>query len=170
MRRRTIHAIPRRALALALCLTFGAAGAWAASTQTAAKTAAKTDDARPRLVVPEAVWDAGKVAPGDMIVHDFELRNEGTAPLNVTDVRPACGCTVAEFDATIAPGATGKVHAVLDPSSFKGAIAKGITVLTDDPAQPRIELTVKATVEPLINVDPGWARSDADERVPSACL
>ena len=149
MSRRTIHAIALRAVAPALLLTLGAA--------TALATAA-VEEARPRLVVPEAVWDAGKVIPGDKVVHDFVLRNEGTAPLTVTDVRPACGCTVAEFDETIAPGATGKIHAVLDTASFSGAIAKGITVLTDDPAQPRVELTVKATVEPLIVVEPGYAR------------
>ena len=149
MPRRTIHAILLRAVAPALLLTLGAATALATAT---------VGEAGPRLVVPEAVWDAGKVAPGEKIVHDFEIRNEGTAPLAITDVRPACGCTVAEFDATIAPGATGKVHAVLDTASFRGAIAKGITVLTDDPAQPRIELTMKATVEPRIFVEPGFAR------------
>jgi len=151
MTRRTIHATGIRALLLAFLLALSAGA-------TAAQEGAAADGPRPRAIVPEAVWDGGKVAPGEKIVHDFVIRNEGDAPLTLTDVRPACGCTVAEFDETIAPGAAGKVHAVLDTSSFKGGIAKGITVLTDDPQNPRLELTMKAMVEPLIHVQPGYAR------------
>jgi hypothetical protein len=112
----------------------------------------------PRAVAPDAVFDAETVPVGHQIVHDFVIRNEGTAPLEIISVQPACGCTVAEFDRTIAPGAAGKVHAILDTATFAGAIAKGITVLTNDPARPRLELTVKARVQPYLFVDPGYAR------------
>lgn len=129
-----------------------AAGAMAAVAQEPAA------EARPKAVAPQPIHDAGTVVPGQQIVHDFVIENQGAAPLEITSVRPACGCTVAQFDRTIAPGASGKVHAVLDTSTFAGAIAKGITVLTSDPARPRLELTVKATVQPHLMVEPGYAR------------
>lgn len=117
-----------------------------------------TEDARPSAVVDEPVFDAGSVVKGDKVVHDFEIRNEGSAPLHIQEVRPACGCTVAEYDEVIPPGGTGQVHAVVDTTSFAGGISKGITVLTDDPDNPRLVLTVKAAVEPKIFVRPGFAR------------
>jgi hypothetical protein len=115
-------------------------------------------DAKPKAVVPQPIHDGGTVPTGQKLVHDFVVQNEGGAVLEITEVRPACGCTVAQFDRTIAPGASGKVHAVLDTSTFAGAISKGITVLTNDPVNPRIELTVKATVQPHLIAEPGFAR------------
>jgi hypothetical protein len=50
------------------------------------------------------------------------------------------------------------VHAVVDTSTFSGAIAKGISVFTNDPAAPQIELTLRAKIEPYISVKPGYAR------------
>jgi hypothetical protein len=114
--------------------------------------------AKPKAVPVEAVTDAGTVPKGEKIVHDFELRNEGNAPLQVTDVRPACGCTVASYDKTIAPGKTGKVHVVVDTVNFSGPVNKGVTVYTNDPANPQLELTVHAKIEPFIAVKPGYAR------------
>ncbi len=145
MKPRNLYAI------LALCLTL--AGALTALAQEAA-----TETRQPKAVAAEPVYDAGKVNKGEEVVLDFVIRNEGTAPLEITEVRPACGCTVADYDATIAPGASGKIHAVVDTTDFAGGIAKGMTVLTNDPDNPRIVLTIKATVEPSVYLRPGFAR------------
>jgi hypothetical protein len=114
--------------------------------------------AEPRVVAPEPIWDGGRVARGDDLSHDFVLRNEGEAVLYVREVRPACGCTVAHFDEAIPPGGEGKVRAVLQTGSFRGPIAKGITVFTNDRRTPILELTMKADVTPLLEVLPGYAR------------
>jgi len=116
------------------------------------------DASRPKAVAPEPVKDMGAVAKGEKITYDFLIRNEGTAPLEISEVRASCGCTATEFDKTIAPGATGKVHVVIDSTTFAGAIAKGVTVFTNDSDNPQIELTIKANVQPIINVKPGYAR------------
>jgi hypothetical protein len=121
-------------------------------------TSAAAQQLHPRVVLPEPTHDAGKVAKGESIVHDFLIRNDGEAPLQITDVRPACGCTVADFDRTIAPGETGKVHATLDSSTFDGPISKTITVLTNDPVNPKLQLAIKAEVQPYLFIQPGYAR------------
>lgn len=113
---------------------------------------------KPKAVAVEPISDVGSVAKGDKITHDFVIRNDGDADLQITNVQPACGCTVAEFDKTIKPGATGKVHAVVDTTTFNGPIAKGISVFTNDPDAPQIELTLRAKVDPYISVKPGYAR------------
>jgi len=112
----------------------------------------------PSAIAPAPVWDAGIVAKGTRVAHEFVIRNTGTAVLQIREVRPACGCTVASYDATIAPGADGKVRAEVDTAGFSGAIAKDITVFTSDPGNPMIQLTVRAQVRAALDAQPGYFR------------
>jgi uncharacterized protein DUF1573 len=123
-----------------------------------ASPAAPLAAAQPKAVAVEPLTDLGTIAKGEKVTHDFLIRNDGDAPLEITGVRPACGCTVAEFDKTVAPGKTGTVHTLLDTASFNGAISKGVTVTTNDPSTPEIQLTLKLSVQPYIMVKPGYAR------------
>jgi len=113
---------------------------------------------KPKAVAVEPIADVGSVAKGDNAAHDFAIKNEGTGDLQITNVQPACGCTVARYDKTIAPGKTGSVHVLVDTTTFSGANAKYVTVYTNDPENPQIQLTVKAKVEPYIAIKPGYAR------------
>ena len=114
--------------------------------------------AQPRATVAEPIKDLGIFYQDQLIIYDFIVRNEGNATLQITDVKPACGCTIADYDKTIEPGRTGKVHAKVNISTFNGTIAKGITVMTNDAANPLLELTIKAVVKQVIAVKPGYAR------------
>lgn len=114
--------------------------------------------ARPKAVAVEPIKDLGMVPKGEKAAHEFTIRNDGDAPLQIQEVKAACGCTVADYDKVIAPGQTGKVRMSVDTATFSGPIAKGVTVFTNDPATPQMELTVRATVEPFIKVQPGYAR------------
>lgn len=113
---------------------------------------------KPKAVVPEPIKDVGFVAKGDLATHEFVIRNDGNAPLELREVRAACGCTVADFDKVIAPGKTGKVRVTLDTATFNGPVAKGVTVYTNDPDTPSLELTVRTDVGQFIKVKPGYAR------------
>lgn len=119
---------------------------------------ALADAGKPKAVAAEPIKNMGVVPKGEKVAYDFLIKNDGNAPLEITEVRPACGCTVAEFDKKIAPGQSGKVHVVVDTETFSGAIAKGVTVFTNDTETPQIELTIRAEVEPVIAVQPGYAR------------
>jgi hypothetical protein len=114
--------------------------------------------AHPKAVAVDPIKDAGPVAKGEKLNEDFDIRNDGNAPLEITEVKPACGCTVASFDKSVAPGKSGKVHVVLETVTFTGPIAKGVTVFTNDPGNPQIELTVRAKIVPYIDMKPGYAR------------
>lgn len=108
----------------------------------------------PKIVVEEKVIDLGEVPQGVVKDVEFELRNEGSGVLTVKNVRPTCGCTVAEFDKEIPPGGTGTVRAKLDTAGFKGAISKSILVMTDDLSNSTMTLAIKAVVQPYIDVMP----------------
>lgn len=164
--RKTVNLAPCAILLLAAALTatasptlFAAAPANGAPAAPAnAGDAAPSTAPHPKAVAIEPVKDAGSIAKGDKVTQDFQIRNDGAVPLEITDVKPACGCTVASFDKTIAPGKIGTVHLVVDTVTFNGPVSKGVTVYTNDPANPQIELTVRAKVDPYIAVKPGYAR------------
>lgn len=130
----------------------------AAGAATTPATPAAPAAPAPKLVPVEAIQDVGKIAKGEKVKVDFAIRNDGPVELVLNDVHPTCGCTVASFDAKIAPGAVGKIHAEIDTVDFSGPIAKTITVLSNDPVQPRVTLTIKARVEPQVDARPGYAR------------
>ena len=110
--------------------------------------------AAPKLSLADPVRDFGTVPKGDTIAWDFTVRNIGTADLEILSVQPACGCTVADFDKVIKPGQTGKIHAVVDTTTFSGPIAKTIAVQTNDPATPMAQLTMRADVKPYVQAFP----------------
>jgi len=108
----------------------------------------------PKMSVPQHVKDFGIVPQGKVLEANFQIVNEGTGTLEIKAVRPTCGCTVAEFDKTVAPGKAGMVRAKVDTSEFKGPIAKSILVMTNDPDTPTTRLVVKAEVQPYVEVLP----------------
>ena len=83
-------------------------------------------EGKPVALPLEPIKNFDIVAKGEVLEHSFEIRNDGVADLEISDVRPACGCTVAKFDRVVAPGAVGKVYAELDTSDFAGPISKSI--------------------------------------------
>ncbi len=59
--------------------------------------------------------DFGKIPQGKPVTHEFEFTNVGSEPIIISDVRPSCGCSVAEFTKTpVKPGETGKVTVKFD--------------------------------------------------------
>lgn len=112
----------------------------------------------PTAVPVEPIQDFGVVAKGEVVTHDFQIRNAGDETLLVEDVRPACGCTVARYDKQIAPGEVGTVHAEVDTTDFYGPISKSIAVYTNDDENPKLQLVVKAKVTAYVSATPGYAR------------
>jgi len=82
--------------------------------------------------------EAGTVAQGQVVEAVFEIVNQGNADLTISDVRPSCGCTVAEFDKAIRPGRKGRVLLKVETRGFTGPITKSALVSrTTRPARRR---------------------------------
>ena len=129
-----------------------------ALTGTAMAQTAETEKA-PRLTLVEPIKDFGTVAKGEKLTWSFTVKNTGNADLEILSARPACGCTVAEFDKVIKPGQTGKVVSVVDTAGFTGPIAKSVALETNDPAAPNAQITISAVVKPYVDVHPaGFVR------------
>ncbi|MFQ5525748.1 MAG: DUF1573 domain-containing protein [Thermoanaerobaculia bacterium] len=111
-----------------------------------------------RAVVQESIIDVGNVAQGTRIEHSFVLENQGDEALAVREVKPSCGCTVADYPSSIAAGDSGRIAAVVKTDNFTGPIAKSVSVFTSDADNPKITLVIKAVIQPQVEVEPGYAR------------
>ena len=107
---------------------------------------------QPRLELPETSFQAGPVQPGGLVTHEFELKNEGDAPLIINQIQAGCSCLVtAPNQAAIEPGATGRVTVSL--SIFREwagrRVSRAVWLLTNDPLAPQTRLLITAQVLPL---------------------
>lgn len=109
---------------------------------------------QPKASIAEVTFNAGDVPKGDVISHDFVVKNGGTADLMILNVKPQCGCTVPDWTKIVPPGGTGKISLKVDTATFKGPISKTATVQTSDPELASLRLTVNANVTTYVDVLP----------------
>jgi hypothetical protein len=120
----------------------------------AAGTAGKARSGEPTIDFDVRVHDFGLVNEGTTLKHVFQVRNKGTAPLVVSDVRTSCGCTVAALGAsTIPPGGSGPLEVSMDTHGQHGEGKRSIEVSSNDPRQPTSTLEIKYDVRRLLSLD-----------------
>ncbi len=102
--------------------------------------------ALPKLVIEKTEFNAGEIKAGEELKHEFVVKNEGTADLQILNVLPSCGCTASEFTKVIAPGKEGKISLTVHTTGFNGALSKYADVLTNDPQRTRFTLTLNMVV------------------------
>jgi hypothetical protein len=99
---------------------------------------------------PSTSWDKmehnfGDIAKDVPVSVTFTVKNNGTAPLIISDVRPSCGCTTPAYTKDpILPGKTGVVKAQFNAATG-GPFNKTITVITNG-VKPNEVLTIKGSV------------------------
>lgn len=90
----------------------------------------------PKLVIKDKNLDFGEVIHGQRTSLVVPIQNLGTAPLVIKDVKPSCGCTVADFPKVIAPGKTGTLTLAFDSSERPpGYQSFRVAIYSNDPAQ-----------------------------------
>ena len=101
--------------------------------------------------------DFGDVWAGEELKYAFEIFNRGTQPLQI-HAAPQCGCTVAgDYPKTIEPGKSGKVPFSLKTLGFSGAQSKSITIESNDPVTPKLQLKLRGTFKPRVDLSPTGA-------------
>lgn len=112
----------------------------------------------PRITFESKVFEFGKVAAGDVVKHEYTFTNTGTETLEITGVRPGCGCTTSgSWDKIVEPGRTGKIPVELNSKGFGGDIKKAIQVFCNDPSQTNVTLEIKGNVWRPFEVSPSYA-------------
>lgn len=105
---------------------------------------------QPDVVVPETRYDFGRIGPQDVVERTFVVRNEGEAPLTISRAYTTCGCTTAEFSASvIPPGKVATVKVIYDAGYHDTAgqtVRRGIIIENNDPNQSQAEIWIQASV------------------------
>ncbi len=92
------------------------------------------------------LYDFGDAMQGEIIKARFEIKNTGKVPLKIFEVKPSCGCTVADFSKeAVEPGGKAWVEAVVDTKGMTGGITKTVHVMAN--TQPTdIPLQIKGNI------------------------
>ncbi len=120
-------------------------------------TASLQAQGTPKAVVPETDYHFPESLAGQVIEHDYVLRNEGDVPLRLqkADMTPPLRPT--RLPATVEPGGEAVLRFLLDTSkvnSGAGPYEGQVVLYTNDPTQPEIGLTFQGKVVPPVEFDP----------------
>ncbi len=97
----------------------------------------------------KTVHDFGTIKEEDgKVTYDFELTNEGEAPLIINRVSSSCGCTTPVWPKEpIPPGGKGTIKATYDPKGRPGPFNKTITIFSNASASGTV-LSIKGQTTP----------------------
>jgi hypothetical protein len=140
-----------------LCSLMSLSGVMSIASGAAAVPGQAAGGARPKLEIRETTKDGGTVEEGTFCQFKFTVANRGQADLLIDQVKPSCGCTVPKWDRVVKPGAEASIGAEVNTEYLRGAITKHLTVFSNDPDRPAVELTLTAHVNPLVRISPATA-------------
>ena len=110
---------------------------------------------KPKITALETVFKFSEVSEGDKVEHTFQIRNDGTAPLAIQDVRPDCGCTVVKLEQkTLNPGETAEILASFDTSGFQGMKSKLVRIYSNDSDHSPLILKIEGKISAQLIVTP----------------
>jgi hypothetical protein len=116
---------------------------------------AQAQTSAPKIACDEPLFDFGSVESVQTVEHTFIIKNAGTAPLEIINARPSCGCTVANVsEKIVAPGGQSEVAAKLSLAGRHGQQYKTITIESNDPNNRQMMLTLKGDVSSAVDVQP----------------
>ena len=119
-----------------------------------------------KAVLSSHSHDFGTVARADIAETTFEITNEGTEALVIRDVQTSCACAVVELDRTIEPGEKGEIKVSVDTDFIDGTYQATVALYTNDPEQPRIDLTLEVETTPYLYAEPGYVRYRVHQNFP----
>lgn len=115
----------------------------------------------PKIEFDKTVFDFGKTSQVQTAAGTFTFKNTGDAVLKLEKPTTSCGCTIADLKSdTLQPGEKGELAFTLNLGTARANLEKHITVTSNDPKNPKVELTVKADYVPLYELVPSMARLD----------
>ncbi|WP_209332341.1 DUF1573 domain-containing protein [Lunatimonas salinarum] len=91
-------------------------------------------------------YDFGTISEGEVIEHVFSFKNNGQAPLVISNIQASCGCTSPDWTKTpIKPGDEGFVKVVFNSAGKSGVQSPTVTIQAN--TTPNVtRLRLKGTV------------------------
>lgn len=90
----------------------------------------------------------GEIEKGAKANCDFILTNKGKSTLFIRKTKASCGCTaVALGENALQPGQSTTIRTTFNSAGKSGRQYKSITVITNDPKNPEIVLTISGSIK-----------------------
>ncbi len=101
----------------------------------------------PKIVFDEKVFNFNKIKQGEKLDHSYTFTNTGKSDLVIRKVKASCGCTaIMTTNKVIKPGETGEIKMAFNSTGRLGNQNKTITIITNDPDNPRELLWIRGEV------------------------
>ncbi len=108
------------------------------------------DQPQPKIAVSEDFYDFGTIGPNDVVSYEFVIQNIGEGPLTISRAYTTCGCTTADFSATIIPPGKAIVMTLILDAGFHDisgeTVKRGVIIENNDPHMPELEIWTQAHV------------------------
>jgi hypothetical protein len=102
----------------------------------------------PKLEVDNVNFDFDTIKSGDKVTHDYTVKNSGKSDLIIRKLSPSCGCTAVNMKSqVIKPGESTTIVAEFNSAGKSGTQSKTITLISNDPANPKTILWIKGTIQ-----------------------
>jgi len=100
------------------------------------------------LSLSKRTHDFGRVKEGKVLELDIIVNNNGKSDLKIEKVNASCGCTAALLsEKVINSGKSGNLHIELDTTNMEGKKTRTISILSNDPINSRMLITLFVNVE-----------------------
>lgn len=107
------------------------------------------------MVFEEMKYDFGTISDDEKVEHVFRFTNKGVGTLRVTSTKGSCSCTVPALSKReFAPGESGEIRVIYNPTGKAGEQHQQITINTNDAETPVIMVQITAKVLPQVMVKP----------------
>lgn len=118
----------------------------------------REDSARaPQIVFEKLSHQFGSLNSEKPASVEFKFKNMGKSELKLLKIQSSCSCISATSDRlSFKPDEKGSIKVTFMPENRKGLFVKQIRLITNDPKQPLVQLTVQAQIGP-VEADPNPA-------------
>jgi hypothetical protein len=106
------------------------------------------------VVFPETEFDFGRAVRGELVEHEFSIRNEGAKSVRVLRASMTPPLLATRMPGVIPPGTTAHIATRLDTTQLQGAFHGELVVHLDDPSRPAVALSFEGEVVGQVEVAP----------------
>jgi len=111
--------------------------------------------ARSIMVFRETSLNTGEILDIEPVTLEYEFKNTGSEALEISMIKPSCGCTVPDMEKKIyEPGEKGTIKVAFDPSGKNGKVSRNITIYTNSSTKPVHTIYVNSIVKQVVVVEP----------------
>jgi len=110
----------------------------------------------PKIQFDRTNYDFGVTSLVESVTGTFTFQNAGDGVLELQKPKPSCGCTVASVTSdNLRPGEKGElVFTIRLGAGANQRVSKSITVSSNDPQHPDVELGIQVQTKPVLIAEP----------------